>query len=613
MKLAADNAQRAAEEHLARQRAVLLQLLGPRATSKPVTELQAAAVISAFLLYNSAGEIVVPTFAHSRHARAKVAAFMSGRSESTAKKLWDLYNEHGFIVLEEPGERGPRRPSEEELMALEPLVRQHVREELMEKGVPAWVTRKSLAAFIFDVSGIEVSLTTLLRLTKAWGLSYERLVRPPHAFTAKRSLQRDVAVCQVFMRWQQGCYILSADESFCNVRENRDFSFVVSGSPFATFARAKGAGLGLRLCYIHALGRCGLAGIPDDLDEIMGDTTSVMAHCEMIFEAKKGKGDYHGNFDHTIFMLWVVNRFIPWALANFPALLNGEPGALDAKVVLMLDNAPYHIGSTENLVAGDDLRFNPQTTVKKSLFLGMELAGCESLDVEHTYTPMDEDEEVTTIINVPISAASAALRGKKGVFPNAEEVKLAAFAWLVDNCPMVLENDVEHELRVQTNGNAIVLWNAPNFPEFMPVEMGWGQVKAYAGAVYTGTRNMSTLAQDVHDALYTDKEAVPGVLNTRGGNFVAGDDGECPSAAALFRHAYESPSGGAMAHIKVSTRLEGSLATLVTPDDLEDIVNAPCRNVMLFMTGQLIAAEGEALGAALEEEEEEEEEGADDE
>jgi hypothetical protein len=62
-----------------------------------------------------------------------------------------------------------------------------------------------------------------------------------------------------------------------------------------------------------------------------------------------------------------------------------------------------------------------------------------------------------------MTAAGAALRGKAGVFPGAEEVKLAAYAWLMDNTPQVLENDVERELRVALNGNAYILWNALKF------------------------------------------------------------------------------------------------------------------------------------------------------
>ena len=62
-------------------------------------------------------------------------------------------------------------------------------------------------------------------------------------------------------------------------------------------------------------------------------------------------------------------------------------------------------------------------------------------------------------------------------------------------------------------------------------------------AAYTGKRSKVRLAADVNDGLYTDREAVPGVLQTRGGNFVAGAGGSCPSAGAIFRHVLAPSSG----------------------------------------------------------------------
>ena len=53
---------------------------------------------------------------------------------------------------------------------------------------------------------------------------------------------------------------------------------------------------------------------------------------EMIFQSKKAKGDYHENMDGTMFLKWINNRLIP----TFKAIYG------DKKLVLVLDNAPYH-------------------------------------------------------------------------------------------------------------------------------------------------------------------------------------------------------------------------------------------------------------------------------
>ena len=603
-------AQRALDQsdHLDRLRATFRERLGSAGRGARVTEMQAAVMISAFLLYNSDGSASAPLHALSQRARARVAAFLTGRDERTAEKLWALYQEHGRIVLEEPGVRGTRRPNEAELLALEPRVKEHVREVLLQRDVPCWVTRRSLQALIRDASGIDASFRTVSRLCAAWGLEYGRLRRPAAALTPKRRLQRDVAICQVRLAIAAGHTLLAADESFCNSSKAHEDSFHIAGSPFASFARARsGRGLGERLCFIQAVGEQGLCGVPEDLPGIVGDIETRLPTAEVMFAAKRGVGEFHGNFSGSIFLKFLLHRFIPWALARYPDLATGPPGALARKLCLMLDNAPYHTASSAHLVDGEDLRFNPLTSTKKVLFEGMERAGCKALVVVHSYAVAGAAAVATKSVLVPMTAEGAAMRGRAGVFPGAEEVKVAAQQWLMLHRPSVLENDAEAAVRKGLNGNAYILWNAPNFPELMPIEFVWAQAKAYVGAAWTGRRSMAVLAHDVHMGLYTDAVAMPGVLQVRGGNFVEGADGACPAAAALFAHVLRSPKGGARAHIAVSERLRGTIDDLVVPGELEEAVAARGRNAMLYRQAQLLEAQaGEALGEALEEESEEE-------
>ena len=137
------------------------------------------------------------------------------------------------------------------------------------------MSRRSLQAFIFRAPGVSASGKTVARLCAAWGLEYGRLSRPPHAVAQKRILARDVAVRQLRRALLAGHAIFCADESYCNVRESREFSFYAAGAPFATFARATGTGLGNRVCFTHALGEAGLAGAPADLEAVVGDIESA--------------------------------------------------------------------------------------------------------------------------------------------------------------------------------------------------------------------------------------------------------------------------------------------------------------------------------------------------
>jgi len=368
-------------------RAVFRAQLGKAGRGEPVTELQAAAAMSAFLLYNEDGELLVPTQAPSLKAKARMAAALSGRSAATSAKLWRQFQEHGSIFIEQPGGRGPRRANEEELLiALEPLVKQHVRQVLLESHTQDWVTRRSLQGFIRDTTGVEVSLTAVSRLCGAWGLEYGRLRRPQAARTPQRLLQRDTAVLQLSKAVQARHLLMSVDESYANAGSTTAYSFYPASTPFATFAQP--AGLGRRICFIQGIYENGLAGKPGDL--VVGDITSEAPHAELMFAAQQrlGGGDYHGNFNHAVFMAWMPRRLIHWARHFHPHLLEGHPGALQArKLCIMLDNAPYHTGSTEHMVAGEELRFNPMSCTRKVLYEGLLLAGCPPLVVSHTLPP----------------------------------------------------------------------------------------------------------------------------------------------------------------------------------------------------------------------------------
>jgi len=598
--------------HILRLRTCLRQHLGAVGRGAPVTELQAAVALAAFLMYNHDGECIAPPHATNWMAKAQLASFLTGRHEDTLRKVWESFEKYGRIVLEDSKVRGPRRPNEDVLKALEPEIRRHVEETLLQSDVPMWVTRQSLKAVIRDLTNIECSYRTITRLCSEWGLEYGRLERPRHALTQKRLLARDVVLCQIRVAMMKGHIVCSADETFDNARTSLTHSFHPRGLPFSTFARATGAGLGGRLCLMHALTPLGLAGMPKDLAAVVGDISTPMPTCEMMFAAKEKVGDYHGNFDHATFMAWLEFRFVQWAKATFPDLMKGIPGAHEKKLCLKLDNAPYHIGTTENLVAGPSLRFDPLKCTKKVLFKGLMLATCKALEVSHTFILNDSEAVATTVIRVPINEEEAVKRGKASEYPYAEEIRVAAERWLMKNKPTVLENDAEYMLRTRLNGNAYIVWNAAGFPENMECEFVWAQGKSYTAAAWTGKRNMVGLAKDMHDGLYTCKLALPGVLETHGGNFVPSADGTCPSAMKLYQHVLYSSKGGAQMHIGVSSRLQGTMDTLQVPASLREIVESKSRNAMRYLMAQLLEAEGVPLGEGLEEDEEEDEELDDD-
>ena len=65
-----------------------------------------------------------------------------------------------------------------------------------------------------------------------------------------------------------------------------------------------------------------------------GETES----CEMVYRGKVAGGDYHANMDGDMFMKWINERLVPTITRRFP----------DKKVYLVMDNAPYHHGRSED-------------------------------------------------------------------------------------------------------------------------------------------------------------------------------------------------------------------------------------------------------------------------
>ena len=149
-------------------------------------------------------------------------------------------------------------------------------------------------------------------------------------------------------------------------------------------------------------------------------------------------------------------------------------------------------------------------------------------------------------------------KGKVGASAYVEELRVAAYAWLIENAPDTLLNNVEAYLHANFP-RVHVLWSAPNCPELNPIEMVWAQGKLYVAYRYTGSRSKAQLRRDLHDGLYTARLAKPAQVNVRGGNFVMDPaTGKCLAAEALFDHVHFARKGGVMTAIKMDSVLKAA-------------------------------------------------------
>jgi transposase len=545
---------------------------GGRARGAPIS---AALATAALALY------IVEQEASSPSAAVHAAARASGLSAPSVRKLVRRYEATGGVVTEDVAQRGAGSP-------LHPLSTAatasrckaavaHYVSTALSSDTPSWVTRQGVQAMLSRTLGLHLSLPRVGRLLAHLGYAFRPLSPKRHGVVpAFRVLLRRIFVIQLAraaaLERDGLAALVFADESYANVKQVLTRSYAPAADPSASWA--KGGGLGRRLCFIHALSRGGLLaplGVPSPP---LGDVRGEYASAEMMFAAQKGGsvGDYHGNFNHSIFMGWVLCRLIPALRARFPRAF--DPSS-DFRVFLGTDNAPYHVGSTASYdhidghhygfgaVAG---RFDPLALPKSELVARLRAAGCARLDIPCAVAATDGQPAGTRIIPTTLNDAFAAAKGSNGRTARLLELQQAAMTWLLEHAPAVLRNDLEAVLAA--HGRIGVIWHPPNDPNCMPIEMVWARAKAYASAAFTGQRSIPLLAQHIRSGLYTGRLAVPGVLHTRGGSFAGSDavSGGCAAAAALIDHVLHAPRGGVQANIDHDPALAGSLRALVVAD-----------------------------------------------
>lgn len=202
----------------------------------------------------------------------------------------------------------PGRPSEVS-HNLQPVVRQFIRERNLH-GEIATVTQ--VRDHVHATYGVTVPKTNLWRALCRWGFTYgegrrrDSLKEQDYVITARRAyLRRKIANRKVDgTLFRPEVYL---DETYINKNHSRRFTWYLDDDgPWVN----KPAGVGPRYIIVHAITARGWVN-----------------GAELIFEAKKRTGDYHGQMNWDNFSFWFRERLLP----NIP------PNSL-----IVLDNASYH-------------------------------------------------------------------------------------------------------------------------------------------------------------------------------------------------------------------------------------------------------------------------------
>lgn len=257
-------------------------------------------------------------------------------------------------------------------------------------------------------------------------------------------------------------------------------------------------------------------------------------------------------------MKYLEHRLMPALRYAYPSVFSADG---NTNMTIVLDRAPYHCQSSGG-------RFNPLNSEKKpsraalidSMRAIMNSKGdaAPSLVVTQSVPQGAGAPPIEVVLNVALTDEEKGKKGKIGVSAYVEELRVAAYAWLIANAPDTLMNNVEAYLCAKFP-RVHVLWSAPNCPELNPIEMVWAQGKLYVAYKFTGVRSKAQLRRDLHDGLYSARLAKADQVNVRGGNFVTDPaTGKCPAAEALLDHVHFGRKGGVVTAIKMDSVLKAA-------------------------------------------------------
>lgn len=208
-----------------------------------------------------------------------------------------------------PTGQRPGRPPRLVCAGVQPVVRAFVHgENLAGRRVSIEALRRHLV----EECEADVPKTTLWRALKRWGFTYgqgrrrDSLKEQDRVIRARREylrLRRDNRGSDGLPRRPE----IYLDETYINKNHSARFTwYPEEDGPWVN----KPSGVGPRLIVVHAISRDGW---------VRGG--------ELVFQAKKRTGDYHGNMNWNNFSKWFETQLMP----NIPE------GAL-----VVLDNARYH-------------------------------------------------------------------------------------------------------------------------------------------------------------------------------------------------------------------------------------------------------------------------------
>lgn len=253
------------------------------------------------------GSVVATKDSFSRTANAM------GVGVATVKRIVARYKRTGTVLPELRNK--PGRPSDVTCESAQVIVRDFVRNQnLLGQRVSVEKVRYHLS----EEYGIIVDRSSLWRALNRWGFTFgpgrrrESLKEKDYVIHARRAYLRAIRA----NRTDNGTCIrpeVYLDETYINKNHSQRLTwYSEEDGPWVN----KPSGIGPRLIIVHAITQAGWVD-----------------GAQLVFEAKKRTGDYHGQMNWDNFSSWFRDRLVP----NIPE-----------RSLIILDNAGYHNVLVEN-------------------------------------------------------------------------------------------------------------------------------------------------------------------------------------------------------------------------------------------------------------------------
>ena len=267
-------------------------------------------------------------FVLTKNATKRVAQGL-GIGEATVKRIMAAHK-HGKGIEEETKERG--KPPYRLSCNLQPVIREFIRDKNL-KGRK--IGAEQIQDYLLKKHDIEIPMSTLLRSLNRLGFTYgigkrrSTLKERDYVVLARRRyLRRKIANRNFDGSLKQAEVYL--DETYINKNHSNQFTWYLDeDGPWVNKPSVKGP----RLIIVHAITKDGWVN-----------------GAQLIFDAKKRTGDYHGQMNWENFSKWFEIQLLP----NIPA-----------NSLIIMDNAGYH-----NVLADDS--FPTPKTRKEELLAWLE-------------------------------------------------------------------------------------------------------------------------------------------------------------------------------------------------------------------------------------------------